>query len=546
MVRTIPEGYLRLDEAYAAYRDAFFWGEPEIPETAPELDGADPSSERGKRIIRQRNAISAASIHRDNAAINAFAECLASGALAAFSESAGERRRIPGDEWRNNEHPLSINSKLDGVASFQWVTPYQGGFVRGFWASESLTGGGSESFFVATGEARAQCERIRNAKQVMLRELHWPLFRCMIWRDYRSLLAIEHLPPHYYPYATLYPDSMPLSFVEHGGNPSCPALEAALRAGDLIAHGTDAKGNRGPLGADYWAVHRFEISAVRGNQIVGPNPTTAVTVDTAEMFSIWPPMNDDLRKFIAAMTAERRRKKNATEPKKGSNFAAVVTAIPAEYVSTKEIYRSVTALPGLPAKLRDRLASEHPEIVETLKARYLNNADQAYQPTQTLDERLAQEAACRLIQAAIVSGRIQLFMRDQTGSLLKYPGASYANDFADNAIDTGDSLPFNDAFDGVARFAKEAAATEWIEEVAREFGPAGNVGGELQQRARGRPSGTGAIDDSHLLSEMKALIKTGEASNPHRAAQIVAPRAKGASEASSVSRLRRKYRNLGA
>ena len=67
-----------------------------------------------------------------------------------------------------------------------------------------------------------------------------------------------------------------------------------------------------------------------------------------------------------------------------------------------------------------------------------------------------------------------------------------------------------------------------------------------EKKPRGRPPGAGgyAIDDLTWLAEMKELLKAGKAQAVYGAAVIVAPKAKGASEASTVRRLCKRYNAL--
>ncbi len=65
------------------------------------------------------------------------------------------------------------------------------------------------------------------------------------------------------------------------------------------------------------------------------------------------------------------------------------------------------------------------------------------------------------------------------------------------------------------------------------------------KKKRGRKKGNGSMDiaDEPFIQKMRVLIESGEANSPHGAAVMVAPKAKGASEASTITRLAKRYRD---
>ncbi len=68
-----------------------------------------------------------------------------------------------------------------------------------------------------------------------------------------------------------------------------------------------------------------------------------------------------------------------------------------------------------------------------------------------------------------------------------------------------------------------------------------------QIKALGRPVGSGKIDDTPLLIQMKEMLASGDAKSPNDAATKLAPQAKGAgTEESKKKRLVKNYRELEA
>jgi len=68
------------------------------------------------------------------------------------------------------------------------------------------------------------------------------------------------------------------------------------------------------------------------------------------------------------------------------------------------------------------------------------------------------------------------------------------------------------------------------------FAPAPKLRGK-----RGRPRGSGAIDDKAQLDQMRSLLADGSVASVYAAAQIAAKEAEGQSERAKISRLSRKF-----
>lgn len=429
----IPDGYYRLDEAFSIFADAI---------------GSDASD--------------------DNALI-AFAELFASSQLEANIFNEGRLSRVPPERWQENGS-------------------YWTGLIRGFWAPESLTGGGGRRSLFVT---KASLPRVLYP----FRPQNIPSGGTIIFEGIRlrSLFNVlkplwEEISAHHAWGITRNADASDQQI----GEAISQRLEAERRIKEILVGQT--VGSSAVFVLVNAAAEMKQIPAGR-LQYATENPLAHAGQFVALDYQL-----DALRDWSGASIftdiepgeLARRYWGRPATPKAAMKATGgnVIQAVPEGCMSTDEIVRIVYERASLPEKLRADFESARPNEVAALKAQFEERANEGaggYQPGVSLEEELTHEAILFALQGAVSGSppKIPLFFRDtQTGERMQFEGQEFARQFGRVAISTGSPPLFGDAkFEGVAIFANRRVVDEWLGKSNQEASETDKPAGARRVRA---------------------------------------------------------------